>query len=203
MADLAERRGVETRVYGPAEDSRLLAEAARERVGGDHRALDVGTGSGYVAVEIARATGARVVASDLNPHACRAARERVRKAGVVLPVVRGDLTHPFRVDAFDRILFNPPYLPRDPDAERDDPMEYALTAGEDGRAVIEPFLDDAGRVLAPGGRVLLVVSSLTDIGAVAAYAADRGLAARTVREESYPFERLAVLSLTPEGCSSS
>jgi release factor glutamine methyltransferase len=197
MTDLAERRGVETRVYGPAEDSELLLDAAREAVEGSHRVLEVGTGSGYVAVELAAATGARVTASDLNPHACRAARERAGEAGVALPVVRGDLTDPFRDGAFDRVLFNPPYLPRDPDAERDDPMEYALTGGEDGRAVIEPFLDDVGRVLAPGGRVLLVVSSLTGVGAVAAYAADRGLAARTVREESYPFERLAVLALTP------
>jgi release factor glutamine methyltransferase len=77
-------------------------------------------------------------------------------------------------------------------------MERALSGGESGRAVIEPFLDDVGRVLAPGGEVLLLVSTLTGVGEVAAYAADHGLASRTVREESYPFERLAVLSITAE-----
>lgn len=195
MTDLAERRGVETEVYQPAEDSRLLLEAAVEHVGGDHDVLEVGTGSGFIAVRLAVETGARVVASDVNPHACRAARERAREAEVDVDVARGDLTAPFAADAFDRVLFNPPYLPADPDAARDDWMERALSGGADGRRVVEPFLDDVGRVLRPGGRVLLVVSSLTDVEAVAAHAADRGLAARTVREENHPFERLAVLAL--------
>ncbi|MGM0591175.1 MAG: HemK2/MTQ2 family protein methyltransferase, partial [Halobacteriota archaeon] len=71
---LAERRGEETHVYQPAEDSRLLADAAVEYVSG--RVLDVGTGSGYVAERVAGETESRVVASDLNPHACRLARKR-------------------------------------------------------------------------------------------------------------------------------
>lgn len=197
MSDRADA-GDETTVYQPAEDSRLLAEAAVERVGDDERVLEVGTGSGYVAGRVAAETDATVVASDLNPHACRAVRETARSEEVALPVARGNLTHPFRAGAFDRVLFNPPYLPYDPDAARDDWMERALTGGETGREVIEAFLDDVGRVLAPEGRVLLLVSTLTDIEAVAAYAADRGLAATTAREESFPFERLAALSITPE-----
>lgn len=187
---------METEVYQPAADSRLLAAAAVERVDATERVLDVGTGSGYVAARVAVETDAAVVASDVNPHACRRARANARDDGVDLRVVRGDLTRPFRASEFDVVVFNPPYLPADPDAARDDWMERALTGGESGRAVIEPFLDDVSRVLAPGGRVLLLVSTLTDIGAVAAYAADRALEASTVREESYPFERLAVLSIT-------
>lgn len=183
---------METEVYDPAEDSRLLAEEAVDRVGAGDRVLDVGTGSGYVAHRIREEAGADVVASDVNPHACRRARE----AG--LPAVRADLVAPFREGVFDRVLFNPPYLPRDPDAERDDWMERALTGGATGRAVIEPFLAGVARVLAPEGRVLLLVSTLTDIEAVAAHADDHGLAARTVREENYPFERLAVLEITAE-----
>lgn len=198
MTDLAERRGMETEVYQPAEDSRLLASVAVERVDAADRVLDVGTGSGYVATQIATETGGTVYASDVNPHACRRARANAREAGVDLPVVRGDLTEPFRGATFDRVVFNPPYLPADPDAARDDWMERALSGGESGRAVIEPFLDDVGRVLAPDGELLLLVSTLSDIEAVAAYAADRGLRAQTAREESFPFERLAVLSITAE-----
>lgn len=196
VTDLAERRGMETEVYQPAEDSRLLASVATERITASDRVLDVGTGSGYVAARIASETGAAVCASDVNPHACRRARANAGEEGIELPVVRGDLTRPFRADTFDRVVFNPPYLPADPDAERDDWMERALSGGESGRAVIEPFLDDVGRVLAPDGELLLLLSTLTGIEAVAAYAADRGLAAQTAREESYPFERLAVLSIT-------
>ena len=197
MSDRADA-GDETTVYQPAEDSRLLAEAALERIGDGERVLDTGTGSGYVAGRVAAETDATVVASDLNPHACRETREAARSEGVSLAVARGNLTHPFRAGAFDHVLFNPPYLPRDPEAARDDWMERALTGGETGREVIEAFLDDVKRVLAPDGRVLLLVSTLTGIKAVAAYAADRGLDAATAREESFPFERLAVLSITLE-----
>lgn len=187
-SDLAERRGLDDDVYGPAEDTRLLAEATRAHVTEGDRVLDVGTGSGFLAHEAADA-GAAVVGSDLNPHACREARDH----GV--PAVRGNLTHPFRAGSFDLVLFNPPYLPTPPEQEGDDWMEQALSGGESGRAVVEPFLTDVGRVLAPGGAVLLLVSSLTGIAEVTGFAAAQGLAAEEVASEKYPFERLVVLRM--------
>ena len=188
--DLADRRGAETAVYDPAEDSGLLAEAAVDHVGPDDRVLEVGVGSGWVAERVADATGATVVGSDLNPHACRRARERG------IETVRGNLVDPFRDGAFDVVLFNPPYLPTDPEAAWDDWMEAALSGGESGRAVVDPFVDDVGRVLAPGGRALLLVSTLTGIDEVTARAERRGFDVRSVREASYPFETLAVLYLS-------
>ncbi|MFB6189016.1 MAG: HemK2/MTQ2 family protein methyltransferase [Halapricum sp.] len=185
--DLAERRDLE-QVYQPAEDSDLLAEAAREYVTGDDRALDVGTGSGYVAAALAEA-GADVVATDVNPLACHQAHE----AGV--PVVRANLTDPFRAAVFDLVTFNPPYLPTPPEEELNDWMERALSGGENGREVIKPFLDTVGRVLAPDGCVLLLVSTLTDVQAVESLADDAGFSTREVAEESHPFERLVVLEL--------
>jgi release factor glutamine methyltransferase len=198
-------------VYDPAEDSELLAAAAREHLtAGDH-VLDVGTGSGYVA-GAAATTGARVVASDLNPHACRRARGRVgddadRETTTATPgesgeravesvdVVRADLLAPFRDATFDVVLFNPPYLPTDPEDERTDWMATALSGGESGRAVIERFLADLPRVLAPEGDALLLVSTLTDVEAVVGLADDAGFAAVAVRETSFPFETLTVLKL--------
>lgn len=187
---LADRRGMPD-VYQPAEDSRLLATAAREAVAADERALDVGTGSGYVAAALAEA-GADVVASDLNPAACRRASERG------LAAVRADLLDPFRDAAFDLVTFNPPYLPTPAEREWDDWLERALSGGEDGRAVVDPFLDDVGRVLAADGRTLLLVSSLTDVDAVQAYAGERDLDAAVVAEEKHPYERLVVLRLARE-----
>ena len=184
---LADRRGVETDVYQPAEDSALLARAAAGRVSG--LVLDVGTGSGWVAARVARETDARVVGVDVNPHACRQARER----GV--ETVRGNLVDPFRDDAFDAVLFNPPYLPTDPANERDDWMESALSGGESGRAVIDPFLDSVRRVLGPGGVVLLLVSSLSGLDDVVARAERNGFDVETVARESFPFETLSVLRL--------
>jgi|AntDeeMetagen134_2_1112570.scaffolds.fasta_scaffold08120_2 release factor glutamine methyltransferase len=186
---LAERRETPD-VYQPAEDSHLLATAAREEVGAGERALDVGTGSGYVASALADA-GADVVASDLNPVACRQAREE----GVA--AVRGDLLTPFRDSVFDLVTFNPPYLPTPEHREWDDWMERALSGGEDGRRLVDPFIDDVERVLTAEGRVFLLVSSLTDVDAVAEYAGTRGLTGETVAEEKHPYERLVVLRLVP------
>ena len=196
MTDLADRREVETEVYQPAEDSHLLATAAVETLDGDERALEVGVGSGYVAVAVAEETGTDVVAADLNPHACRQTRKRAADEGVDVDVVRANLAAPFRDDVFDAVLFNPPYLPANEDAERDDWMEVALSGGESGRAVVDPFLDTVGRVVAPDGVVLLLVSTFTGYDEVVARATDRGFAAETVVEESYPFETLSVLALT-------
>ena len=185
---LAERRDLD-QVYQPAEDSDLLAEAARDHADAGTRALDVGTGSGYVAAALAEA-GADVVATDVNPLACQDARERD------LQVVQANLADPFVDDAFDLVAFNPPYLPTPPEEAMDDWMERALSGGEDGRRVIEPFLATVGRVLAPGGTVLLLVSTLTDIEAVRDLAAEHGLSGPEVASESHPFERLVVLALS-------
>ena len=182
---LADHRGVET-VYQPAEDSDLLARTAVERVTSGDRALDVGTGSGYVAAKLAEA-GAEAVGVDLSPLACREAADN----GV--PVVRGNLTAPFRDGTFDLVAFNPPYLPTPAEAEWDDWMEHALSGGEDGRRLVDPFLATVSRVLAPGGEVLLLVSSLTDPDAVRAYARERGLDSEVLATEKHPYEKLVVL----------
>lgn len=189
MSDLAERRGLETDVYQPAEDSHLLASAVAPEVSADEYVLEVGTGSGFVAEFIESESGASVFGADLNPHAC----EQARKRGV--EVVRADLVAPFRDGVFDVVAFNPPYLPRDPEAEREDWMEVALTGGESGREVIEAFLDSVGRVLAPDGSVYLLVSTLTGVDEVVGYAAGHGYSAVAVRDESFPYETLTVLRL--------
>ncbi|MDH5019871.1 HemK2/MTQ2 family protein methyltransferase [Halobacterium rubrum] len=189
MTDLADRRGAGADVYQPAEDTHLLAEAAVAEIQPPARVLDVGTGSGYVAATVRDETGADVVGTDLNPFAVRQAADR----GV--PVVRGDLVSAFREDAFDVVVFNPPYLPRDENAARDDWMEVALSGGETGREVVEAFFDAVGRVLAPDGFVLVLVSTLTGVEEVVEYAGGRGFSAAAVREESFPFETLTVLKL--------
>jgi release factor glutamine methyltransferase len=189
VTDLEERRGLDEEVYQPAEDSELLAEAALDHVAADDRVLDVGTGSGYVGATIATEIGARVIGTDLNPHACETARDRG------LEVVRGDLVAPFRAGSFDVVVCNPPYLPTDPDDEFDDWMAVALSGGESGMAVVTPFLETVPRVLTPDGVVLVLVSSLTGVEDVVALADEQAFAALAVADVSVPFETLTVLKL--------
>ena len=185
---LADERGMTT-VYEPAEDSRLLADAVLDRIDGG-RVLEVGVGSGYVAARVDSETHADVVGCDINPAAC------ARAKGEGIEIVRSNLTDPFAADSFDAVVFNPPYLPTPPDEEWDDPLEYALSGGEDGRRVVRPFLADVGRILRPTGRCYLLVSTLTDIEAVVELAETAGLAAEQIAEESFPFELLVVLNIT-------
>lgn len=186
---LAEQRGLEPHVYQPAEDSALLARTAIESLSEPRCVLEVGTGSGWVAQQVATETDAKVVGSDLNPHACRQAHDR----GVA--AVRADLLAPFADGVFDAVLFNPPYLPTDPENEWDDWMEHALSGGEDGRRLIVPFLEDVGRVLASHGEVYLLVSSLTGYDIVVDLAENAGFVVDEVSQEYYPFEVLSILRL--------
>lgn len=177
-------------VYQPAEDSQLLVDAASERIEPDELVLEVGIGSGYVAERVRNATGCRVVGTDINRAACRAAQLRN------VPALWANLADSIATDSVDGVLCNPPYLPTQPDEEWDDPLEFALSGGEDGRSVVRPFLADVGRVLRPDGRAYLLVSSLTDIDAVREYAADQDLDTREIGERKVPFERLVVLEIT-------
>lgn len=186
LADLRETE----QVYQPAEDSSLLTRTVAEEVTDDVLVLDVGTGSGFVAEYVRDQTRAEVVGTDLNPLACVQARDR----GV--PTVMGDLVSPFRDETFDAVCFNPPYLPSAPEGVWDDWMEKAVTGGEDGRAVIERFLDDVGRVLHPSGAVYLLISTLTGPDEVREQAESAGFDSVLLAEESHSFEKLLVLRLT-------
>jgi release factor glutamine methyltransferase len=141
-------------VYQPAEDTFLLLRAAEKEVTPDDRVLEIGVGSGYIS---SRLVSCRMVAgTDINPHAVRTAYH----AGV--PMVRTDLCAGIR-QVFDLVIFNPPYLPTNPEERVDDWLEYALDGGENGREVIIRFIACLSEVLVPGGRALLLISSLTGI----------------------------------------
>jgi len=97
-------------VYPPQEDSLLLANSIIPR----GRVLEIGTGSGIVAITLAK-KGHDVVATDLNPRALLATRQNAAANGVGgrVTVVRADLLSGIK-GPFDTVVFNPPYLPSRP-----------------------------------------------------------------------------------------
>ena len=187
-----EADAVPDQVYPPAEDSHLLLRAALREIRPPDRVLEVGTGSGYVAASVL-GRAASVVATDINPYAVESARAR----GVA--TVRTDLFAGLS-GPFDLVLFNPPYLPTLPEERIDDWLEYALDGGPTGRAVIERFVADVGRVLAPFGRVLLLVSSLTGPDAVRELFAGQGFVSFIVDSEPLEDETLYVLRAMRDLC---
>ncbi len=175
-----------SQVYQPEADTYLLLDAALAEVKPGDQVLEVGTGSGIIGAELGRVTG--VVATDINPHAVFCAQ----KKGI--EVVRNDLLSGIR-GTFDLILFNPPYLPTLPEDRIDDWLEYALDGGMSGREVIIRFAEDAGRVLAPGGRILLLISSLTGLPEVRDLLFRKGFVSEIIVKKKIEDEDLYVLRI--------
>lgn len=176
-----------SQVYQPEADTYLLLDAAKKELKPGDRVLEIGTGSGLISRELALVSD--VVATDINPHAALCAR------GSGVDVVRSNLFAGIR-GTFDLILFNPPYLPTQPEERVDDWLEYALDGGETGREVIERFAGEVGRVLAPQGRVLLLISSLTGLPEVSDLFTRHGFAVDVVIEQVIEDEVLYVLRIT-------
>ena len=146
-------------VYIPAEDSYLLADNLQINEG--QSVLEIGTGSGIVAVYASRLTDS-VTVTDINFDACRLAEENFRANGIDgIEILFGNLFEPVKNRKFDVILFNTPYLPTEEDEVLDNTINYAFDGGLNGRKVIDLFLNEVGNHLNDGGIVQLIQSSLS------------------------------------------
>lgn len=148
-------------VLVPRPETETLVAAALEWVAdpqAERRVLEIGTGSGAVALALAsELPGARVVATDLSCAALEVARGNARALGLAERVsfVLGDLYEPVAGQRFDLLVSNPPYLGERQRAtlapELAHEPELALFAGEDGLAVLRRLVDGAADALEPGG----------------------------------------------------
>lgn len=128
------------------------------------RVLDVGTGSGCIAIACAvRFPDARVDAVDVSEEALTVARRNVARHGVDdrLALHRGDVYESLGNRRYDLIVSNPPYVSDAemaalPDEYRHEP-DVALRAGHDGLDVVRRLLRDADAHLEPGGALVVEV----------------------------------------------
>jgi len=174
-------------VYEPSEDSFLLADAALSEIKGSESILEVGCGSGIISAVIKANTKASVIGIDINPYAAKCTR------GNGIEVIRGDLLSCIK-GRFDLIIFNPPYLPTREDERDNGWLNVALDGGNDGKTVIYRFLEDAERCLILGGKILMLVSSLSGIDEIISGMNSLGYAVEDIRHENYMFEQLTVFS---------
>jgi len=146
-------------IYHPREDSYLILPEVKSFSRGN--VLDVGTGSGILAVAAAEKAD-NVFAVDINTKALKYANEQVKKRNIKnIRFVHSDLFSYFKVHPwkFDLITFNPPYLPED---LREPPeSRIATTGGKKGYEILEKFFSQANNYLMPYGKILIVFSSLT------------------------------------------
>lgn len=179
---------VPSEIYPPAEDTRLLQRVALQEARAEDMAIEIGCGSGLICRELASKVKS-IVATDISPHAT----SWVKSQG--FEVVRADL---FRgIEArFDLVIFNPPYLPTC-EAERSSGwLNAALDGGATGRDAIFAFLEQLGSHLSPGGRALLLISSLDGLEEIWEKARAEGLEVSLKATERCFFEQLHVLEVT-------
>lgn len=174
-------------VYAPQEDTELLAGAlSDEALPPGAEVLDVGTGSGALALEAAR-RGLRVTAVDVSWGAVLAARLNARRAGLRVRIRRGNLFGPVRGETFDLILANPPYVPAPHGHREPRGAARAWDAGGDGRLVVDRICREAPAALRPGGVLLLVQSALSDPDLTVRQLRTAGLKAAVTRRQHIPF----------------
>jgi release factor glutamine methyltransferase len=160
---------VDRRVLIPRQETELLVDLVLQATRGRGIVADVATGSGCIACALAsEGNYTRVIATDISPDALAVARENVGSLAqphAIIELRRGDLLAPLTSgDGIAAVVVNPPYIaPGEmdelPESVRLWEPHLALESSRGGLAHTFAVVDDAPRVLAPGGILALEVDS--------------------------------------------
>ena len=174
-------------VYGPREDSLLLAGCIKDSAVAGRSCLDVGCGSGIQSINLALKGASGIVAIDINEKAVANTSHNAKKLGFgkTITALQSDLFVNVH-GKFDIIVFNPPYL------ESESLEERELDGGRKGREVLDRFLNDAGGHLTEHGKIYFLQSSLNGISETKARLKKLGLDAEIVAKNRIFFEELIV-----------
>ena len=147
----------------PRQETELLIDHALQFANGRKglRAVDVGTGSGCIAISLAKELQAQVTAIDISAEALTIARQNAEHNDATIAFLHGSLLEPLS-HPVDLIVANLPYVT---DAEymelepgvREFEPKLALVGGEDGLDLVRELLVQAKEKLAPGGMILLEI----------------------------------------------
>lgn len=178
-------------VYKPAEDTFLLLDVL-ESVEVRGKALDMGTGSGAIAVYLAKKGFDPVLGVDMNPISGTALRVNSTRNNVDNTLfVNCDLFSAVR-GKFDLIAFNPPYLPE----KRSGFVNAAWAGGlPSGRRVIDKFLLDLKHHLSPEGEAYLLQTERNGVQETLHLLERKGLRGDVIAENKLMFERLIVFRI--------
>lgn len=147
----------------PRYDTELLVSEALKALPAAQRVLDIGTGSGCVAIALAKSlSGATVVSVDISVPAIELAQRNAEMNSVAVDFREGSLFGPVKGEYFELIVSNPPYIPAgeidtlQPEV-RDFEPRNALDGGPDGLDFYRQIIHDAPGYLTPGGWLFLEV----------------------------------------------
>lgn len=167
-------------------------------------ALDIGTGSGAIALSLAKeGEFGRIVATDVSPSALEVARENARITGTAdrVDFRQGRVFEPVGGERFDIIVSNPPYIGESERAELPrDVVDWepasALFAGDDGLAIIRELVRSAVAFLNPGGLLALEIGSAQAASVVEMIRSDGGWNQPRVCEDLAGRDRLVLVEKT-------
>jgi release factor glutamine methyltransferase len=147
----------------PRYDTETLLHEALARMPGAVTVLDIGTGSGCIAVSLAKQLPmAAVTAIDISGEALAVARRNAERNGVVIDFFQGSFCEPVAGRCFDLIVSNPPYIPSrdiemlEPEVRDFDPRG-ALDGGADGLDIYRALIPSALPCLNPAGWLLVEI----------------------------------------------
>ncbi|WP_232240673.1 50S ribosomal protein L11 methyltransferase [Kutzneria sp. 744] len=174
-------------VYRPQSDTWLLAEAAMAAgVPPGARVLDMCTGTGALAITASMLGARDVVAIDASRRAVVSARLNAWLNGQRIRASRGSMLALPAASSFDVVLANPPYVPC-PAGTVTKGRRRAWNAGPDGRALLDPICRSMPVLLRRKGFLLMVHSTLSDVGKSLRRLREGGLTAEVVSRGTIPF----------------
>ncbi|WP_329130362.1 methyltransferase [Streptomyces sp. NBC_01476] len=175
-------------VYAPQADTYLLARALHnEGVTADMDVLDIGTGSGALALLAAR-MGARVSATDVSWRAVATTRINAVRSRQRIRVRRGEFADPVAGRTYDLVISNPPYVPTPhPRQVRTRGAAVAWNAGHTGRQAVDRICARSHKVLRPHGVLLMVHSGLCGVEPTLRRLTDAGLRCSVTERAYVPF----------------
>lgn len=172
-------------MYLPSEDSFLLAKAVKGYTG--KSALEIGVGSGVV-LQVLHENFQIVAGTDIDFASLKYCKENLSN-DIMLACC--DAASTFR-HKFDLIVTNPPYLP----LEDNEMKDSAIHGNSDGIETTLNFVESAISVLADNGKMLIIISSLSNDTKIDEFLVQMKLKRRTISKKKLFFERLTTLEIS-------
>lgn len=146
---------VDARVLIPRPETECLVEAVIPRLQSNSRCIDVGTGSGAIAITMRlERRDTSWLACDVSNKALQVASINARRHDAHVSFINGDCVEPLRADSFDAVISNPPYVVPgdknlDASVEAWEPKEAIFAV--DGNSFIRRLIETSDRILRRGG----------------------------------------------------